>query len=80
MKVLALVILGVIGALGLLRGLEILVLTHAMGGAIFPLALGLLFIALFLRRSLPLTPPSPGETIVQGNCTQPARSSDRLMN
>jgi hypothetical protein len=40
-KTLVLVILGAIGALGVLRGLEILVVTHAMGGAIFPLALGL---------------------------------------
>ena len=49
MKTLLLVILGALGALGVLRGLEILLVTHAIGRAIFPLALGLLFTALFLK-------------------------------
>ena len=49
MKALLLVILGAVGALGVLRGFEILLVTHAIGGAVFPLALGLLFTALFLR-------------------------------
>jgi len=49
-KSLVLVVLGVIGALGVLRGLEILVVTHATGGAIFPLTLGILFLALFIRQ------------------------------
>jgi len=44
-----LVVLGAIGALGALRGLEILVVTHATERAIFPLAVGLLFIALFIK-------------------------------
>ena len=49
MRALALVLLGVIGALGVLRGLELLLVTYAMNRAIFPLAFGLLFTALFLR-------------------------------
>ena len=49
MKILFLVVLGAIGALGVLRGLEILLVTHAPGRAIFPSAVGLLFIALFIK-------------------------------
>lgn len=49
MRALGLVVLGAIGALGVLRGLELLFVTHAMRQAIISLALGLLFIALFLK-------------------------------
>jgi len=48
-KILALVVLGGIGALGVLRGLEIKLVTHATARAIFPLAVGLLFMALSIR-------------------------------
>jgi len=48
-KTVALVILGAVGALGILRGLEIIFVTREIARAIFPLALGMMFIALFIK-------------------------------
>lgn len=50
MRVIALVVFGVLGALFLLRGLELLLATREMSRAIFLLACGMLFAALFLQQ------------------------------
>jgi hypothetical protein len=49
MRTLKLLVFGVIGLLGTLRGLELLFVARAIGPAIVPLALGILFAALFAR-------------------------------
>ena len=50
MRVLLLVILGATGALGVLRGIELLLVSHETGRAVSSLAIGLLFTALFLKQ------------------------------
>jgi hypothetical protein len=48
-RAIKLIFYGAIGALGMLRGAETLIVVHAVGPAILPAALGLLFAALFAR-------------------------------
>ena len=50
MRVFLLIVFGVIGTLAILRGLELILFTHDLGRAIFQLALGVLFAALFIRK------------------------------
>jgi hypothetical protein len=49
MRAIKLILFGAIGALGILRGVEFLIAEHAIRQAILPLALGILFAALFAR-------------------------------
>lgn len=50
MRAFLLVIFGAIGALGVLRGVELLLIGQQIRGAIPTLAIGLLFSALFLKQ------------------------------
>lgn len=50
MRVFLLIVFGVIGALFLLRGLELILFTHELGGAVLQLGVGVLFAALFIRK------------------------------
>jgi hypothetical protein len=49
MRALKLILLGTLAALGILRGLEMLLFSGQATGAVFPLAFGVLFTALFAR-------------------------------
>jgi hypothetical protein len=48
-RAIKLILCGALGALGILRGAELLIVAHAAGPAILPMALGILFAALFVR-------------------------------
>jgi hypothetical protein len=49
MRAIKLVLCGALGALGILRGVELLIIARAPRQAILPFALGVLFAALFAR-------------------------------
>ena len=49
MRAVKLVVFGVLGLLGLPRGAELLVVGRSLTGALVPLALGVVFSALFVR-------------------------------
>lgn len=49
MRALKLLVYGVLGLLGLLRGAELLIFGRAIVPALIPLALGIVFAALFVR-------------------------------
>ena len=50
MRVLLLIVLGAIAALGLLRAIELLSVAHNFQQAIFPLAIGVICAALFAKQ------------------------------
>jgi hypothetical protein len=63
MRSVKLLVFGVLGALGMLRGLELLLVARAISQSVFPLALGLVSFAFFVKEwKKKQTPPSQPET------------------